>query len=128
MRRRSELVALRVEDIEWLDDDGASILLRRSKTDQLGPGKWIHLSTEATAAVQGWLAAGGINSGFLLRGIRASGKVTDSLCESRISRIYKHLARKANIQEQLFARSVATPCGSGPHMTYSTTERPCLKS
>lgn len=44
--------------------------------------------------------AGGINSGLLLRGIRSSGKVTDSLCESRISRIYKHLARKANIQEQ----------------------------
>ncbi len=100
MRRRSELVALRVEDIEWLDDQGASILLRRSKTDQLGQGKWIHLSTEATNAVQGWLTAGGINSGFLLRGIRTSGTVTESLCESRISRIYKHLARKANIQEQ----------------------------
>jgi site-specific recombinase XerD len=100
MRRRSELVALRVEDIEWLDDEGASILLRRSKTDQLGQCKWIHLSTEATIAVQGWLSAGGINSGFLLRGIRTSGKVTDSLCESRISRIYKHLARKANIHEQ----------------------------
>lgn len=100
MRRRSELVALRVEDIEWLDDEGASILLGRSKTDQLGQGKWIHLSTKVTNAVQSWLTAGGINFGFLLRGIRASGQVTDSLCESRISRIYKHLARKANIQEQ----------------------------
>jgi site-specific recombinase XerD len=100
MRRRSELVALRVEDIEWLENESASILLRRSKTDQLGNGKWIHLSKEATNAVKIWITAAGINSGFLLRGIRASGTVTESLCESRISRIYKHLARKANIQEQ----------------------------
>ena len=43
MRRRSELISLRVEDIEWIPDDGASILLRKSKTDQHGCGKWIHL-------------------------------------------------------------------------------------
>ena len=34
MRRRSELIALRIEDIEWLADERASILLRKSKTDQ----------------------------------------------------------------------------------------------
>jgi integrase len=100
MRRPSELVALRVEDIEWLDNEGASILLRRSKTDQLGNGKWIHLLKEATNAVEIWITTASINSGFLLRGIRAFGTVTESLCESRIFRIYKHLARKANIQEQ----------------------------
>ncbi len=43
MRRRSELISLRVEDIEWIPDNGASILLRKSKTDQHGCGKWIHL-------------------------------------------------------------------------------------
>jgi site-specific recombinase XerD len=34
MRRRTELISLRVEDIEWIPDNGASILLRKSKTDQ----------------------------------------------------------------------------------------------
>ena len=43
MRRRSELTSLRVEDIEWLPDNQASILHRKSKTDQHGCGKWIHL-------------------------------------------------------------------------------------
>lgn len=38
MRRLAELVALRVGDIEWLYDQGASILLCRSKTVQLGQG------------------------------------------------------------------------------------------
>jgi hypothetical protein len=38
MRRRSELATLRVNDIEWLVDGSASILLRKSKTDQQGTG------------------------------------------------------------------------------------------
>ena len=43
MRIRSELISLRIEDIEWLPEDNASVLLRKSKTDQLGMGKWMHL-------------------------------------------------------------------------------------
>jgi integrase len=99
MRRRSELVSLRVEDIDWLSDEGASILLRRSKTDQAGSGCWIHLSDEAAAAIQDWLNAAAIADGFLLRGIDASGRVTKSLCDSRIGRIYKTLARLAGLDE-----------------------------
>jgi site-specific recombinase XerD len=56
MRRRSELTSLRVQDIEWLAGDGATILLRKSKTDQLGSGKWIHLSAETTHALHQWLS------------------------------------------------------------------------
>uniref|UniRef100_UPI004047F05E tyrosine-type recombinase/integrase n=1 Tax=Polynucleobacter sp. TaxID=2029855 RepID=UPI004047F05E len=104
MRRRSELISLRVEDIEWLSDNSASILLRRSKTDQLGCGKWIHLTTKTTQALQHWLAAAKIKEGFIFRGIRSSGAITDSLCESRISRIYKNLARKAGVNESVVQR------------------------
>jgi site-specific recombinase XerD len=99
MRRRSELVSLRVQDIDWLPNGGAAILLRRSKTDQYGCGKWIHLSSETGAALATWLKAAEVNSGFIFRGIRAAATLTDSLCESRISRIYKSLALKANLDE-----------------------------
>ncbi len=101
MRRRSELVSLRVEDIEWLSEEGASILLRRSKTDQAGSGRWIHLSDEATAAVQNWLEAAALTEGFLLRGIDARGRITKSLCDSRIGRIYKTIARLAGLDESI---------------------------
>ena len=101
MRRRSELIALRVEDIEWLADEGASILLRKSKTDQHGCGKWVHLAAETAAALQAWTSAAQINEGFIFRGIRPSGMITQSLCESRISRIYKNLARKAGLSEPI---------------------------
>ena len=101
MRRRSELISLRVEDIEWIPDNGASILLRKSKTDQHGCGKWIHLTSESTQALHQWLVAAKINEGLIFRGIRSSGAITDGLCDSRISRIYKTLARKAGVDQSV---------------------------
>jgi site-specific recombinase XerD len=101
MRRRSELISLRIEDIEWLPEDKASVLLRKSKTDQLGMGKWMHLVPETTHALKQWLSAAKINEGLIFRGVRSSGAITDGLCESRISRIYKALARKAGLSEPL---------------------------
>jgi site-specific recombinase XerD len=101
MRRRSELISLRVEDIEWLPDNGASILLRKSKTDQQGCGKWIHLTSETSHALHQWLSAAEIKEGLIFRGVRSSGAITDGLCESRISRIYKTLARKAGLDESI---------------------------
>lgn len=41
MRRQSELISLRIEDIEWLPENKASVLLHKSKTDQHGSGKWM---------------------------------------------------------------------------------------
>jgi site-specific recombinase XerD len=101
MRRRSELVSLRVEDIEWLSDKGASILLRKSKTDQHGTGKWIHLNSETAYVMQSWISAANINSGNVFRGIRGEAEISNSLCESRIARIYKTLARRAGLSEQI---------------------------
>ncbi len=101
MRRRYELISLRVEDIEWLPDNGASILLRKSKTDQQGCGKWIYLTSESTQALHQWLLAAKISEGLIFRGVRSSGAITDGLCESRISRIYKTLARKAGLNESV---------------------------
>lgn len=74
MCRRSEVVSLRLDEMEWLSDEGVSILLRKSKTDQHGCGKWFHLSTEATKAVEDWLQAAQIQDGFILRDIRPDGK------------------------------------------------------
>ena len=101
MRRRSELVSLRVEDIEWLSDKGASILLRKSKTDQHGSGKWIHIKAETANAIESWINAANINSGYVFRGIRGEAEISNSLCESRVARIYKTLARRAGLSEQI---------------------------
>ncbi len=41
------------------------------------------------------------NEGLIFRGVRSSGAITDELCESRIPRIYKALARKAGLCESI---------------------------
>jgi integrase len=104
MRRRSELATLRVNDIEWLVDGSASILLRKSKTDQQGTGKWIHMTTATSSALRVWVNAADINDGLVFRGIRSSGAITEGLCESRVSRIYKTLARKAGLEDAIIQR------------------------
>lgn len=92
---------LRIEDIEWGAEKSAFILLRRSKTDQAGQGKWIQPSASAGQALEAWLAAANLEFGFIFLGVRANDEVTQSLCESRVSRIYKLLAKKAGIDAEI---------------------------
>jgi len=101
MRRRSEIVSLRVEDIESNKEGNLSILLRKSKTDQLGSGNWIHLGTEASTAIKDWLSAANIKDGFLFRGVSSSGNIHAELCDGQVGRIFKSIARKANIEARI---------------------------
>lgn len=61
--RRSEIVALDVEDFETLPDGRARVTVRRSKTDQEGKGATAILPRAATDAVRAWWQAAGITSG-----------------------------------------------------------------
>jgi integrase len=91
--RRSELVSLAVEDLK-----PQKVLLRRSKTDPHGLGRWLQLSPRTDAALHAWLSLSGIRSGPIFRGISASGALTLSLCTSQVNRILKRLARTAQIE------------------------------
>lgn len=69
--RRSELVALNVEDIQFTND-GTIIRLRRSKTDQDGRGRNVAIPNVRgrhcpSQNLQAWLAASGITTGALFR-------------------------------------------------------------
>jgi integrase len=99
MRRRAELVSLRIEDIQMSDEVKCSILLRKSKTDQTSSGHWIHLSHETSIALKAWLQTANINDGFILRGIHTGNRICPELGASQVSRIFKYLARDANLNE-----------------------------
>ncbi len=101
MRRRAELVSLRIEDMQMGKQGRCSILLRKSKTDQVGSGHWIHLTEETTAAINRWLHSSAINDGYLLRGINAGNKVCPELGAGQVSRIFKSLAQKANLESEV---------------------------
>jgi integrase len=107
LRRRSELVSLRVEDIHWGQpttaccQTTASILLRRSKTDPYGSGVWLHLTADASMALKRWLVASGVSEGLIFRGVNRCGKVHTSLEAGQIGRIFKRLAKTIDLNERI---------------------------
>lgn len=79
--RRSELVALNVEDIR-LGDGGAYVTIRRSKTDQEGAGQTIAIPNGARLRaldhLASWLAAAAITSGPIFRSINRHGQLSSN--------------------------------------------------
>ena len=105
--RRSELVALRVEDIGEAPD-GFRVTIRRSKTDQEGAGQEIAIPRGAKLrpvdAVRDWLAASGITGGAIFRSINRHGRVADAaLSADAVPDIVKHYAAAAGLDPSGFA-------------------------
>ena len=55
LMRRSEIVVLRVSDVEWIERDAARIVVRRGKTDQLARGRVVWLTTKSTQVLREWM-------------------------------------------------------------------------
>ena len=100
MRRRSELASLLVSDIRKTNT-GASILLRRSKTDQERLGTWLHITSQTYFQILAWIKVTKISEGKLLRGIKGENKLTESLTGAQIGRIFKRLAKSAGIDQEI---------------------------
>ena len=96
LRRRSELISLRIEDLTILDDGTGSILLRQSKTDQTKSGVMLSLDAEVVMTICEWLSQSKLSSGYLLRGIQGD-SINQSLDPGQVARIFKSLARQAQI-------------------------------
>jgi len=99
--RRSELVGLEVADVV-LSRAGATITLRRSKTDQEGAGRKIGVPWGSSPelcplkALQAWQDAAGITTGPLFRAVDRHGNVGDrALSSDAVALIVK--ARVAQI-------------------------------
>lgn len=98
--RRSELVALRCEDITQYDS-GMELLLRRSKTDQEGAGRTVFIpyakgSRCPVKALKNWLELAGIADGPLFRSVSRHDKVvgTKALTSQSVALIVKSSVRR----------------------------------
>ncbi len=102
MCRRSELVSLAFNDL-IIDPKNRSvrIKLRRSKTDQDGFGRWLHLGVDSQKAILEWIQVTGIIDGMLFRGITRGEKITKGLSAAQINRIYKRIAKKSKVDQSL---------------------------
>src|SRR5260370_33045209 len=100
--RRSELVALDVEDVRFRSE--AMVLrLRRSKGDQEGEGadvvvaRGAHPETCPVRAVEAWLRRSGIEYGAVFRRITASGTIEARLTGNGVWKILRRRAGAAGL-------------------------------
>lgn len=104
--RRSELVALQVSDIEFVQD-GARITIRRSKTDQEGEGHVIAIydgKLNVCGILKDYLQAAGISDGALFRPITKSDKTRDqAITDKSIAAIVKRYAEAAGLNPDDFS-------------------------
>jgi integrase len=95
LARSSELVALRVEDIEPVED-GALVRLRRCKTSTEAHTYFI--GAEAAQAVQTWLARAGIAAGPVFQSLNRGGRATGLPLDTRdVRRAFKERAQQARL-------------------------------
>jgi integrase len=108
--RRSELVALRVEDVA-LVADGLQLRIRRGKTDQAGQGAEIglprgrHVETCPMRALEAWQAVARRKAGPLFRRISTGGGIGDTaLHPDAVRQILAHRVAMAGIAVDGFDR------------------------
>jgi site-specific recombinase XerD len=104
--RRSELVALNIEDLEE-SELGFKVTIRHSKTDQEGAGQTIAIVRGSVAcpvaALKGWLEAAGIISGPIFRSVKKGGAVAGRLPAQSVADIVKVYAERVGLDPALFA-------------------------
>ena len=99
--RRSELVALDVSDLLVEVDGSGTLRVQRSKTDPSGEGAVLYLAPDTVQLVQGWLERSGVVRGRLFRSLRKDGKLGERLDDSQVPRIFKGMAKAANLGDDV---------------------------
>jgi site-specific recombinase XerD len=102
--RRSELVALRIEDIEIMPDGSGTILVRKAKADQLGLGRLAYLSVETIDTLSRWLEKTKLKSGPAFRAISYNRVSERPIKSEAVSNILKARAKAAEIPSNITKR------------------------
>lgn len=107
--RRSELVALNLEDVQF-EPEGLILTINKSKTDQERAGQKIGITfgknpeTCPVRALRTWLQATGIQCGPIFRKINRHGQLgTDALTDQVVANQVKHYAELASLDPSLFS-------------------------
>ena len=110
--RRSELAALRLDDIEF-KPGGVMLTIRRSKTDQYADGQVVavvhgqHAATDPVAALDTWLRHRGAEPGRLFTSLRSGPVTGEPISGEAISIVLRKRARAAGLAaERITAHSL----------------------
>jgi integrase len=107
--RRSELAGLDVADLDF-GNDGLTVILRRSKTDQDGQGRKVGIpygsnpETCPVRSLRAWMEASGIDSGPVFRSLNRHRQIQPGrILGSDVARVVKKLAQRAGLDASKFA-------------------------
>ncbi len=96
-RRRSEVAAARVEDLEEIDREYV-LRIRRSKTDQEGAGLAVPVAGRAADALRAWLEVAGLEAGRIFRRVSRTGNVFgDGISPYTVARVIQRRAELAGL-------------------------------
>jgi integrase len=100
MARRSELVAIDVEHVSFMEDGSGRVIIRRSKTDQVGEGSLAYLSQDTVGYLQAWLKAAKITHGAVFRRLIGRERIGDRLQVDAIAQTFKRVAEFVGMTAQ----------------------------
>ena len=107
--RRSELVDLRVLDLEFMPD-GLKLRVRKSKTDQEGRGDFIgivrgdHADTCPIRALKAWLGMADVQNGPIFRPITRHGYIgTRAMTGGSVARVIKGYVEEAGLNPTVYS-------------------------
>lgn len=105
--RRSEIVALDVEDLETREE-GIVVTIRRSKTDQEGAGQVIAIPNgerlRPVEAIQAWIEAAGIEEGAIFRPVGKGGRISaERLTDRSVAELVKVYAGASGLDVSSFS-------------------------
>jgi len=106
--RRSELCALRVNDLERRDDKGMMVNIRQSKTDPKGTGQKVAVIqgsiVKPVAHLERWLKESAIGEGFIFQTLLSGGLLSGRpLDPGDVARTVKRHARRIGLDPQKYS-------------------------
>lgn len=109
LARRSELVEIRRNDLQFNPEGGGVLRIKRSKTDQEGEGSFRYIAPDTAVLLRDWIDRAGLtnpnDATHLFRSIRKGGKqIGEGLSPYDITRIVKRLAKQAGLAPDIIAR------------------------
>ena len=98
LMRRSEIVALRVSDVECNDREAARIVVRRGKTDQLARGRVVWLTSTSAQVLSEWMETCGVGC-FLFGPVWGGAVIDRSLNPVSVQRAIKRCLEEIGCDE-----------------------------
>jgi len=98
LARRSELSALRTEDVSWKRDGTLRVLIRRSKTDQNEKGRIAFTSRRSADLLNAWLDYRGMHIPYLFCPIYQGKPINREITEMVIRRLIRSSAKDAGLE------------------------------